>query len=88
MIARPVQHHVWLSSEAAPNVTEQAISPGRGAGRRAWRERGMVAYPSGGKIGDNGARVTDVGWEFDGAFEWGESLYDALSFEIEVEVDR
>ncbi len=55
---------------------------------RAWLESVMAGFPISGTIGGSVRNTVSLSYEFDDAFEWGESLYDALTFEIEVEVDR
>jgi len=55
---------------------------------RAWLEKVMNAFPIGGDIGSTVRHTSRLEYEFDDSFAWGESLYDALSFVLEVEVDR
>lgn len=55
----------------------------------AWLESVMAGFPIAGTIGGTVFRTLSLEWDFnEDDFPWGESLYDALSFVLEVEVDR
>lgn len=55
---------------------------------RAWLEKVMTAFPIAGTVGGSVRTTTRLEYSFEDDFAWGESLYDALSFVLEVEVDR